>query len=195
MRGHLWVVEIATGSAKQITSGEDWNETDPQWSPDGNKIAFVSDRTGKEFDEGRNKDIWVIDALGGPLTKISRSEQPDSSPRWSPDGKTIAFLSAPERRAHPKIWLAPSQGGVAPRLAVEDLDLIPTALRWAEGARALYFETGIKGATHLFRADLETRRANPVTTGERTIRLPDINDRTGRLAYAADDPMRPDDLY
>jgi dipeptidyl aminopeptidase/acylaminoacyl peptidase len=194
-RSHLWVVEIATGIAKQITSGDDWNDTDPQWSPDGKKIAFVSDRTGREFDEGRNKDIWVIDAAGGSLTKISQSDEPDTSPRWSPDGKMIAFLSALQRRAHPKIWLAPSQGGVMPRLAVDNLDVIPTALRWAEAGRALYFETGIKGTTHLLRADIEARRASQVTTGERTIRLADINDKTGRMAYAVDDPMHLDDLY
>ena len=35
--------------AKQITYGDDWNDTDPQWSPDGTRIAFVSDRTGKEY--------------------------------------------------------------------------------------------------------------------------------------------------
>ena len=194
-RSHVWVVEIASGSAKQITSGEGWNDTDPQWSPDGKKIAFVSDRTGKEFDEGRNKDIWIIDASGGPLVKISQSEEPDSSPRWSPDGKTIAFLSAPQRRAHPKIWLVSSEGGTAPRLAVDGLDLIPSALRWADGGRTLYFDTGVKGTTHLFRADLETRRATQVTSGDRTVRLVDINEKTGRLAYAVNDPLRLDDVY
>ena len=194
-RSHLWVIDIASGAAKQLTSGDDWNDADPQWSPDGRKIAFVSDRTGKEFDEGRNKDIWVIDASGGALVKISQSEEPDSSPRWSPDGKTIAFLSAPNRRAHPKIWLVSSQGGTAPRLAVDGLDLIPAGLRWAEGGRAIYFESGVKGTTHLFRADLETRRATQVTSGERTLRLIDINDKTGRLAYAVNDPTHMDDLY
>jgi len=194
-RSHIWVANVTSGITRQITSGEDWNDTDPQWSPDGTKIAFVSDRTGKEFDEGRNKDIWIIDAAGGPLTKISRSEEPDTSPRWSPDGKTIAFLSVSERRAHPKIWLAPSQGGAAPRLAVEGLDLIPTALRWAEGGRALYFETGVKGTSHLFRADIETHRSSQVTSGERTVRLVNINSQTGRLAYAVDDPMHLDDIY
>jgi len=194
-RSHVWIIDVATGVARQITNGDDWNDTDPQWSPDGRKIAFVSDRTGKEFDEGRNKDIWVIDAEGGPLVKISQSDEPDSSPRWSPDGKTIAFLSPPSRRAHPKIWLASSQGGAAPRLAVDGLDLIPTGLRWATDGLALYFESGIKGATHLFRGDLQTRRLAQVTKGERTIRLADVNDKTRRVAYAANDPTHLDDVY
>lgn len=64
-RSHLWVVDPAANSEKQITSGNDWNDTDPQWSPDSTLIAFVSDRTGKEYDEEHNKDIWIISAKGG----------------------------------------------------------------------------------------------------------------------------------
>jgi len=70
-RRHLWVVNVPGGDAKQITDGQDWNDTDPQWSPDGSRIAFVSDRTGKAFDDSRNADVWVIPAAGGALTKIS----------------------------------------------------------------------------------------------------------------------------
>src|SRR5204862_5757305 len=128
-RAHLWAVDRASGKATQITSGDDWNDSDPQWSPDGQKIAFVSDRTGKAFDESRNTDVWVIDAAGGPLTKISDRPEADSSPRWSPDGRTIVFIGAVEERGHPKIWLAPASGGGPSRLAVERLDLIPTGLR------------------------------------------------------------------
>ena len=97
--------------------------------------------------------------------------------------------------AHPKIWLAPSAGGAASRLAADGLDLIPGALRWAEGGRALYFETGVKGTTQLYRVDLAARRAAPVTSGERTVRFVDINDKTSRLAYAVNDPTHLDDLY
>ena len=57
---------------------------------------------------GHNTDVWVIDANGGPLTKISDHASGDNSPRWSPDGQTIAFLSSVPEKAHPKIWLAPS---------------------------------------------------------------------------------------
>ena len=122
----------------------------------------MSDRSGKAFDESRNTDVWVIDAAGGPLTKISDHGEADNSPRWSPDGQTIAFLSATEERGHPKIWLAPSNGGGRSRLVVDGLDLIPAALRWAERGKAMYFETGVKGTTQLFRADVDARRASPV---------------------------------
>jgi Tol biopolymer transport system component len=193
-RSHLWVIDAATGQAKQITSGEAWNDTDPQWSPDSAHIAFVSDRTGKAFDEGRNTDIWVIEASGGPLTKITDRPEADQSPRWSPDGRTVAFVSANEERAHPKIWLVAASGGT-PRLAADGLDVIPSALRWAEEGRALYFETGVKGTTQLYRVDPAAKRAAQVTSGERTLHLVDINDKTGRMAYAVDDPTHLDDLY
>jgi len=194
-RAHLWVVEVASGRATQLTSGDDWNDSDPQWSPDSRKIAFVSDRSGKAFDESHDTDVWVIDANGGPLTKVSDHSTGDNSPRWSPDGQTIAFVSSVPETAHPKIWLAPSTGGAASKLAADGLDLIPGALRWADGGRALYFETGVKGTSHLYRVDLAARRVAPVTSGERTVRFADINEKTNRLAYAVNDPTHLDDLY
>jgi len=197
-RAHLWVVDVASGRATQITSGDEWNDSDPQWSPDSRRIAFVSDRTGKAFDEGHNTDVWTIDAAGGPLTKISDHEEGDNSPRWSPDGQTIAFLSAVPEKSHPKIWLASSRGGAAParsKTAADGIDLIPTALRWAEGGRALYFETGVKGTTQLYRVDLSARKAAPITSGDRTVRALDVSEKTSRLAYTVNDPTRLDDLY
>jgi len=194
-RAHLWVVDAASSRSTQITSGDDWNDADPQWSPDSRKIAFVSDRSGKAFDEGHNTDVWVIDASGGAPTKISDHEEADTSPRWSPDGRTIAFLSAVPEKSHPRIWLAPSTGGAPSKTAADGVDLIPTALRWAEGGRALYFEAGVKGATQLYRVDLASRRASPITSGERTLHLVDVNERTQRMAYGVNDPTRLDDLY
>src|SRR3954449_9212371 len=182
-RTHLWIVDVNTGDAAQITSGDDWNDSDPQWSPDGQKIAFVSARTGKAFDGGHNTDVWTIPAGGGALTKISDHASGDNSPRWSPDGRTIAFLSSVPEKSHPKIWLAPSGGGAASRLAADGVDLIPGALRWSADGKALYFETGYKGTSQLFRVDLAARKAAAVTSGERTVRLVDISAKTRRLAY------------
>src|SRR5208282_4145490 len=130
------------GTTRQITSGDDWNDTDPQWSPDSTRIAFVSDRTGKEYDESNNKDVWVIPAGGGPLTRISDHPFDDTMPRWSPDGKQIVFAGQAERREFPKLYVASSEGGTKSSLVTGELDLIPTGLVWGPGARELRFETG-----------------------------------------------------
>ncbi|HJQ31897.1 MAG TPA: prolyl oligopeptidase family serine peptidase [Pyrinomonadaceae bacterium] len=194
-RSHVWVVEVQGGAARQITSGEDWNDTDPQWSPDGRSIAFVSDRTGKAFDEGRNTDVWVVPVEGGQLTKISDHEFEDSNPRWSPDGKSIAFTGRIHETDHPKIFLAPATGGQPSRNVAPELDLIPSNLTWAEAGRALYFETGVKGEQHLFRVEVKDGRVRQVTKGARAVRSVDIPERGRRMVYAANDFQHLDDLY
>ena len=193
-RSHLWVVEIGTGAVRQLTSGDDWNDLDPQWSPDGTRIAFVSDRTGKEFDDGHNKDIWVIPAAGGELTKISDHDYDDTQPRWSPDGKSIAFAGQTQRRQFPKLYVAPAGGGKSAEVA-DNLDLIPTELHWGPGSRELRFESGWKGTTHIFRVDLESRKVSPVTSGERAIRGFDANKEAGVMTYLSNDFQHLDDLY
>ena len=59
-------------------------DTLPDWSPDGTRIAFVSERDG-------NKEIYVMDADGKNQTNISKNPGPDDEPAWSPDGREIAF--------------------------------------------------------------------------------------------------------
>ncbi|MFN2579333.1 MAG: prolyl oligopeptidase family serine peptidase [Pyrinomonadaceae bacterium] len=195
-RTHLWVVDSKGGNAKQITEGNDWNDSDPQWSPDGTRIAFVSNRTGKEYEENRNSDVWVINAdSGGNLTKISDHEESDNQPRWSPDGKWIAFTGEINQRDHPKIWLAPATGGAASVLAANGLDLIPGALEWSADGKALYFETGVKGENHLFRVDIPAKSVTHVTSGGRAIRGVDFDFAGRRMVYLANDFRHLDDLY
>ena len=189
-RTHIFVVDARTGEAKQVTQGDDWNDLDPQWSPDSTRIAFVSDRTGKEFDGGHNKDVWVIAAGGGTPTRISDHAFDDTQPRWSPDGSQIAYTGETRRRELPKIYMAPAGGGQS-KLAADGLDLIPTSLGWV--GNELRFETGVKGQNHVFRVDPGTRRVLPVTSGERAVRAAEV--RAGKLAYLANDFRHLDDLY
>ena len=63
-----------------------YNDMDPCWSPDGKKIAFVSDRF-------HGTDIYVMNADGTLPTRLTNYKGQDSSPSWSPDGKKIAFVS------------------------------------------------------------------------------------------------------
>src|SRR5205823_4872000 len=65
-RSHLFIVDAKTGAATQITSGASRNDIDPQWSPDGSKIAFSSEDISKPV--LRNNDIWVVSAQGGEIS-------------------------------------------------------------------------------------------------------------------------------
>ena len=194
-RSHLWVIDAANGAAKQLTSGEEWNDTDPQWSPDSTRIAFVSDRSGKEYDGEQNEDVWVIPAEGGPLTKISDHAFADTMPRWSPDGKQIAFAGQTQRRQFPKLYIAPSSGGGKSTMVLADLDLIPLNLHWGPGVNEIRFETGVKGQTQIFRVDLQARRLSQVTSGERAAHGFDFNEKMGVMTYFANDFRTPDNLF
>lgn len=191
-RSHLFVVDAKTGAPKQLTDGQEWDDTDPQWSPDGTTLAFVSDRSGKAYEDSRDTDIWTIPSQGGPLTKISDHTEADASPRFSPDGKTLAFLGSTRQRQHPKIYLAPSTGGAPSRLAVDGLDLLIVNLQWS-GANSLLFESGTHGTNAVYRVDLQARSATPVLTGERSVRS--LTARGSQFAYLVNDFKNLDDIY
>jgi dipeptidyl aminopeptidase/acylaminoacyl peptidase len=191
-RSHIVVVDAKTGASKQITDGNDWNDLDPHWSPDSARIAFVSNRTGHEFDNDHNTDVWVIAAGGGALTKISAHEGPDRSPRWSPDGRTIAYLGSEDEEDPPQIFLAPAEGGRSKTVA-KNFDYLPNDLTWAEQGKALYFVSGVKGEIHIFRMDASSGAVTQLTTGARNVHGVALHG--AEMVYMANDFEHLDDIY
>jgi dipeptidyl aminopeptidase/acylaminoacyl peptidase len=91
--------------------------SDPQISPDGRSVAYVI--TDVDLPENRtNSDVWVIGsdpkALEAAPRALTRSPKHDRHPRWSPDGKWVAFES--NRDGEFQIWLIPTSGGEARKL-------------------------------------------------------------------------------
>ena len=65
---------------------------DVQLSPDGRRVAYVTTPASKEG-ELPSLTIWLVDAEGGPSRRLTTSGASNGAPRWSPDGRTIAFVS------------------------------------------------------------------------------------------------------
>ncbi len=87
--------------------------SDPQISPDGSRIVYPLQRTDRE----QNKyfsNLWIADAEGKTSRPFTQGDQCDHSPRWTPDGSGIAFLS--DRGEKSQFWLIPADGGEACRL-------------------------------------------------------------------------------
>jgi len=81
----LWLVEMTTGKARALTSTPK-NESHPRWSPDGQWIAFQSNRDG-------DTQIWLLPLAGGEARKLTALSTGAYSPVWAPTGDKIAFVS------------------------------------------------------------------------------------------------------
>ena len=155
-RNHVYVYDLETEELTQITSG-DYDDASPAWSSDGKTIAFTSNRT-EEPDINFNTDIWLVDAdntdKGKNLIQLTTTEGPDSSPAWHPNGKSIAYVSAPDlvadEYATGHLAVIDVDGG-EPNLLTKDLDRHVSSLEFSEDGRYIYFELEDSGENHIAR--------------------------------------------
>lgn len=91
--GHLFRLPANGGNATQLTFGT-YYDSEPAFSPDGTKIAFVSNR------DGSDGNIFILETSGGKVSQLTHDFQA-GMPTWSPDGKTIAYVSILRRKEYP----------------------------------------------------------------------------------------------
>jgi len=169
-RTHYYLFDVASKRTTQITSG-DTDDSQGTWSPDGRRVAFVSNRTDNP-DGNENTDIWVVAAdnadSGRTMVRITDNPGPDESPAWAPDGKTIAYVgnTKPELMwyAVNGLWVAPAAGG-APRSLTPDLDRNVSSARFSSDGRSVFVRIEDSGEDHLARVDAATGRVTRVVAG------------------------------
>jgi dipeptidyl aminopeptidase/acylaminoacyl peptidase len=82
---NIWILNLETEKIRRYTTSKK-GESQPRWSPDGETLAFLSNRDGK-------RQIYLLPMAGGEAQALTESKTGVQSYKWSPDGKSIAFLS------------------------------------------------------------------------------------------------------
>ena len=101
--GHVWVMDRQGGQARRLTSGSE-EEGRPVFSPDGTQFAFWRD-------SGGNVDVYVSPASEGAFRRLTYHPKEDMPVGWSPDGKSVLFLSRRVSDSFFRLYTIPAQGG------------------------------------------------------------------------------------
>ena len=166
--GERYVYSLQTSaSGVDLDEAGHWDlkHANPDWSPDGREIAFVSRRDGT--------DIWIAPSEGGEPRRLTTDPAVAQAPAWSPDGKWVAFHSLRgDVRRH---WRIPAEGGEAEPVNES-----------GEG-KAVWSHDG----TQLFYGCYSLKKicAIPIETGEERI-LADLEDKKGHLGLYGRDADR-----
>ncbi len=141
---YIYLYDIATQKLDRLTKSK-WDESSPSWSPDGARIAFMSNHVD-DPDRDPAAQLYVADAQPGSTEKLLTTQANRASrarPEWSPSGKWIAFLEGDEKKFGAynmeHVMFVPADGSAAPtRLkAIEDLNRGVSGLRFGGGGDSL----------------------------------------------------------
>ncbi len=130
-------------SANRLTAMDEFQlqtATDPQISPDGKKIVYVR-RFADPTTDKRYSNLWTINTDGSDHRPLTTGNRTDVSPRWSPDGTRIAYLSDADGKQQLYVrWMDTGQTA-----RITNLDQAPDAIAWSPDGKMLSFSALVLG--------------------------------------------------
>ncbi len=145
-------------------------EGNPQYSPDGRRLAFESVRV----DEG--SQVWLADADGSNPTRLTQAAGAgQGSPRWSPDGRTIAFDVKGES-GHFDVWTARADGSGLRQVTFDASD--ENMPSFSRDGRSLYYASNRTGRFEIWRSRVDGGGAEQITNGGGFLPFESLDGRT-----------------
>jgi dipeptidyl aminopeptidase/acylaminoacyl peptidase len=130
----VWAAAVAALSAASLTPEQTLDRRsigDLEFSPDGSRLVLTV--TDPPKGSSRARALWLLDVASGQWRQLTFSGKSDGSPRWSPDGTSIAFTS--DRDGAPQLYRLPLGGGEAEKLT--DRKEAVVAFRWSPDGRRI----------------------------------------------------------
>jgi dipeptidyl aminopeptidase/acylaminoacyl peptidase len=158
-RFHIFVADLESGKSRQLTSGQ-YYEHSVDWSPDGTRILFVSNRESNP-DQFFNYDLFTVEPGNGAIHRLTSTESAEYRPRWSPDGKTIAYqastrgitdLETTMEDTH--IWLMDADGKNRHELA-PNFDYRQLEPAWSSDGRSVFSIVRQHGSIEIYRLPVD----------------------------------------
>jgi Tol biopolymer transport system component len=140
------------GPRRLIASTQD--DLQPAYSPDGDRIAFVSRRSGAP-------SIWVCDNDGADPVQLTHFDAATGTPSWSPDGRQILFDSI--LGGDWNLYVVDAEGGTPRRITASDADDSPGS--WSRDGRFIYFRSNRSGTWQIWKMPSEGGEAVQITRG------------------------------
>jgi Tol biopolymer transport system component len=137
----LYLQDINGGKQERLTFHTQDN-FGPQVSPDGERVAYSSSRTG-------NAEIWIIDRKAGSERQLTNRPADDWEPCWSPDGREIAFVS--DQDGDYRLWVVAADGGALRMLGSNRIT--GTGPRWAPDGSSIGIISNAESGNALFLVD------------------------------------------
>lgn len=196
-RVHIYVVDVATGTVRQLTSGKRY-EHSIDWSPSGREISFV---TNPEDDQDRdfNYDIFAVDVQSGAIRQIIDTRSVEYQPVWSPNGSMVAYLgttreltSSETTMEDTHVWVADADGTNRRELG-KSIDNRQGAPRWSADGRSVYTVVRERGMAKLYRLPVDGGRPEVVVGDTGSVGSWSLSS-TGALAYSFSSPREPASL-
>jgi dipeptidyl aminopeptidase/acylaminoacyl peptidase len=170
-RWHLWKFDVKTGKGTQLTDHKVYDEQQPAWSPDGKSIVFLSIRTDDPDGNPYKVGVYTVSVNGGEIHEIPTAPGNKSYPRFSPDGKWVAYIGAEcekEDYLNDSLFIVPTDGSAKPKNLTDKYDVHvsnwtindinnpdPMGPIWSTDSRRIIFPVSYHGSSILQSVDIE----------------------------------------